>query len=379
MAGLDGARREPGPGGRRQGRRARTAARWHLVGPLQANKARRAIEAVDVIQSVDSLELARRLDRIAGEVRPGDAVPGPAPGQRRRRSRQGGLRARRRSRPRIAELLALPNLRVDGLMTIGRLVDRPRRRPGRRSSRCASCATGSGAADPSLGTALSMGMTDDFEVAVEEGATIVRVGRALFGERPSQAPDRGRSATAGRLGAMGALVQATIGGIALVLWLLIFARLLLSWVDPMGRMSAVGLPRLDDGMAPGADPPDAPADGHLRLLRPARAARARRRDARLPLEVVLSPADVRFAVRLTPRGGSDHVDGVARRGAARSGVGTGGRRSGEPGAPPTSRRRARLPRRDVRLVAGAASRTKLVVIDDIDPERVLERWPDLRI
>ena len=48
---------------------------WHLIGPLQANKARKAIEAVDVIESVDSLELARRLDRIAGEVRPGARLP----------------------------------------------------------------------------------------------------------------------------------------------------------------------------------------------------------------------------------------------------------------------------------------------------------------
>ena len=48
---------------------------WHLIGPLQANKARKAIEAVDVIESVDSLELARRLDRIADEVRPGTRLP----------------------------------------------------------------------------------------------------------------------------------------------------------------------------------------------------------------------------------------------------------------------------------------------------------------
>src|SRR6187402_1404238 len=48
---------------------------WHLIGPLQTNKVRKAIEAVDVIESLDSLELARRMDRIAGEVRGGDRFP----------------------------------------------------------------------------------------------------------------------------------------------------------------------------------------------------------------------------------------------------------------------------------------------------------------
>ena len=70
-------------------------ARWHLVGPLQSNKARRALEVFEAIESVDSVDLARRLDRLAGEIRPGPALPGPAPGQRRRRSGQGGLRAGR--------------------------------------------------------------------------------------------------------------------------------------------------------------------------------------------------------------------------------------------------------------------------------------------
>ncbi|HEU0244468.1 MAG TPA: DUF167 domain-containing protein [Candidatus Limnocylindrales bacterium] len=132
-------------------------------------------------------------------------------------------------------------------------------------------------------------------------------------------------------------------------------------------------------MAPRSGPPDAPAGGDVRLLRPARAARAWRRDARLPLEVVLSPADVRFAVRLTPRGGSDRVDGVAD-GILRARVAA----PAVEGAANQSLLRLLaeeldVPRRNVRLVAGAASRTKLIVVDDIDPERVLERWPDLRL
>ncbi len=83
----------------------------------------------------------------------------------------------------LPEILALPNLRVDGLMTIGALVASPEAaRPTFRSLR--TLADGLRAAHPGLGAALSMGMSDDYEVAVEEGATIVRVGRALFGERP---------------------------------------------------------------------------------------------------------------------------------------------------------------------------------------------------
>ncbi len=77
-------------------------------------------------------------------------------------------------------------MRVDGLMTIGALVGAPEAaRPTFRALR--DLAGELRATHPALGTALSMGMSDDFEVAVEEGATIVRVGRALFGDRPAGA------------------------------------------------------------------------------------------------------------------------------------------------------------------------------------------------
>jgi PLP dependent protein len=157
---------------------------WHLIGPLQANKARRAVEAVDVIQSVDSVELARRLDRIAGEVRPGERYPvllqvNVADDPAKAGFGPGGVDDA------LGELLDLGHLRVDGLMTIGRLVDSAEAaRPTFVALRELSArlrATNAG-----LGGALSMGMTDDFEVAVEEGATLVRVGRALFGARPAE-------------------------------------------------------------------------------------------------------------------------------------------------------------------------------------------------
>ncbi len=161
-------------------------ARWHLVGPLQSNKARRAVELFASIQSVDSIDLARRLDRIAGEVRPGDRYPvllqvnvadDPAKAGFAPATVEAG----------VGELLALANLRVDGLMTIGPLVaDADAARPTFVALRELSARLR--ATHPELGAALSMGMTDDFEVAVEEGATIVRVGRALFGARQPAHP-----------------------------------------------------------------------------------------------------------------------------------------------------------------------------------------------
>jgi pyridoxal phosphate enzyme (YggS family) len=177
-------------------------ARWHLVGPLQANKARRAVELFDTIEALDGEALALRLDRLVREVR-GLPADGPVDDERRlpillevnvdRDPAKAGIEPE--ALPRILSALRrLEALRVDGLMTIGRLVDEPEAaRPTFIALRDLSDALRR--EHPTLGPALSMGMTDDFEVAVEEGATIVRVGRALFGERsvvgappPDEAP-----------------------------------------------------------------------------------------------------------------------------------------------------------------------------------------------
>jgi hypothetical protein len=163
-------------------------ARWHLVGHLQGNKAGAALGLFEVIESVDSVELARRLDRLLAEapelrghgvgrlgvllqvnVDADAAKTGFAP---------DGLAAT------LSQLTALPRLRLDGLMTVGRLgAAAEAARPTFAALRRLSERLRDG--EPRLGPALSMGMSDDFAVAVEEGATIVRVGRALFGERPS--------------------------------------------------------------------------------------------------------------------------------------------------------------------------------------------------
>jgi PLP dependent protein len=156
---------------------------WELVGPLQSNKARRAVELFARIQSVDSVALARRLDRIAGELRPDAPFPVLLQVNVDDDPSKAGFDPASTAAA-LAELLDLPHLRVEGLMTIGRLVDSAEAaRPTFGALRDLSERLR--ATDRRLGGELSMGMTDDYPVAVEEGATIVRVGRAIFGERHS--------------------------------------------------------------------------------------------------------------------------------------------------------------------------------------------------
>ena len=155
---------------------------WHLVGPLQSNKARKAVETFDVIQTVDSVELARRIDSIVAAGAGARRYPILLQVNVDAEPAKSGLHPPDLG-PALAEIAALTHLAVEGLMTVGRLVDTAEAaRPTFRALRQLS--DGLRADGSSLGPTLSMGMTDDFEVAVEEGATIVRVGRAIFGERP---------------------------------------------------------------------------------------------------------------------------------------------------------------------------------------------------
>jgi pyridoxal phosphate enzyme (YggS family) len=156
-----------------------------MIGPLQSNKARRALEAFDVIQSVDSVALAERLDRLARDARaasPTARYPILLQVNVDDDPSKAGL-APAELDAAVERACALGALDVRGLMTIGRLVaDAEAARSTFAALRRASeRLRGVGAP---IGPVLSMGMSDDFEVAVEEGATIVRVGRAIFGERP---------------------------------------------------------------------------------------------------------------------------------------------------------------------------------------------------
>jgi pyridoxal phosphate enzyme (YggS family) len=161
-------------------------ARWHLVGPLQSNKARRAVELFSLIETVDSVELARRLDRLAAELRPRERLPVLLQVNVDRDPAKAGFDPLDVEAA-LPELLRLPHLDVRGLMTIGRLVRNPEEA---RTTFAAlrGLATRLWARHPELGRELSMGMSDDFEVAVEEGATILRLGRAIFGPRQDGPP-----------------------------------------------------------------------------------------------------------------------------------------------------------------------------------------------
>ncbi len=144
-------------------------ARFHLVGHLQSNKARRAAELFDSIQTVDTAKLARRLNEcgrlleVMIEVRLSEeeTKSGVPPGE------LGAL---------VKLVRSLPNLKLVGLMTMPPWFEDPERaRPYFARLREL-------AADFSL-SCLSMGMSGDFEVAIEEGATHIRLGTALFGPR----------------------------------------------------------------------------------------------------------------------------------------------------------------------------------------------------
>lgn len=145
---------------------------WHMVGHLQTNKVKTALHLFDIIHSVDSLHLAETISRRA--QRP---VPVFLEVNVSREAAKYGLTPEDLP-PAYESIARLPNISVLGLMTVAPLAPGPEEaRPVFRRLR---------ELGQSLGLpALSMGMTGDFEVAIEEGATHVRIGRAIFGERPA--------------------------------------------------------------------------------------------------------------------------------------------------------------------------------------------------
>lgn len=157
--------------------------RWHLIGHLQRRKAREAVALFDMLQSIDTVRLAETIQRHAQEL--GREVPvllqvnvggdpnkfGFSPEQRDAFFRD------------IEKIVALPNLQVNGLMTIGPLVATPEEaRPFFRDLRMLRDNLAEKFPQAKW-QELSMGMTDDYAIAIQEGATIVRIGRAIFGQR----------------------------------------------------------------------------------------------------------------------------------------------------------------------------------------------------
>lgn len=155
--------------------------RWHLIGHLQSNKVRRAIELFNMIHSVDSLKLAERIDSICGET--GERMPILL------EVNLGGEETKAGIEPSAALELCekigqLPNLSLEGFMTIPPFSAAPEetRIHFRKLRSLRDEAIDLGIVSAGF-TQLSMGMSHDFEVAIEEGATLIRVGTAIFGSR----------------------------------------------------------------------------------------------------------------------------------------------------------------------------------------------------
>jgi pyridoxal phosphate enzyme (YggS family) len=155
--------------------------RWHLVGTLQSNKVRKAVTAFGAIQSVDSLGLLESIDRAAAEAGSnpqllvqvdlaGEATKHGAPPEAAKAIIQAGVRCRA--------------ARLAGLMTIPPYFDNPEKtRPYFAALRELRATLLAGGLEPESLRELSMGMSHDFEIAVQEGATMVRLGTAIFGAR----------------------------------------------------------------------------------------------------------------------------------------------------------------------------------------------------
>jgi len=143
---------------------------WHMVGHLQSNKAKTAVELFDIIHSVDSIKLAEILSRRVQTTLPVLLEVNVSGEVTKSGFSLGEIAVA------VDEIRRLPNLKMMGLMTMAPFVTDPEDvRPVFRKLR---------EIRDSLGLVhLSMGMTDDFEVAVEEGATMLRIGRAVFSER----------------------------------------------------------------------------------------------------------------------------------------------------------------------------------------------------
>jgi len=154
--------------------------RWHMIGHLQSNKCRDAVSLFAMVQSVDSLHLAEELDRRAEQA--SRTLPILLEVNIVSEASKFGYRPAQLLED-LPQLNALRRLEVHGLMTIPPWSPVAEKvRPAFRQLRelKQQCEQILGAPLPHL----SMGMTGDFEVAIEEGATMVRVGTAIFGERP---------------------------------------------------------------------------------------------------------------------------------------------------------------------------------------------------
>jgi hypothetical protein len=159
------------------------SATWHMIGHLQSRKTRRVLAVADVVHSVDSLKLARKISATTSED--GSLVKVLAQVNTSGEESKGGFKMESAFEE-ISQLAEVPGLQVSGLMTMAPFVDDKTLLTNafvslrRLSESLVASVDG-------FGTELSMGMTNDLDIAIREGSTMVRIGTALFGPRPGYA------------------------------------------------------------------------------------------------------------------------------------------------------------------------------------------------
>ncbi len=158
-------------------------AQWHLVGHLQTNKAKLAVQLFDVIHSLDSLKLARELDKHARAL--GKQIPCLVEVNQGGELTKSGL-TEADALPLLRDAAGLTGIEILGLMSVPPFLEDPEDvRPFFRRLRALRDEAVAAGIPGIRMDHLSMGMSHDFEVAIEEGATMVRIGTAIFGPRPS--------------------------------------------------------------------------------------------------------------------------------------------------------------------------------------------------
>jgi len=156
-------------------------ARWHFIGHLQTNKVKKAVEIFDMIETVDSLDLAREIDKRAGAV--GKVMPVLIEINSGEEDQKAGVRPGE-AEALLRQIAALPGARIEGLMTMGPFEGDPEdSRPYFRETKELFEQIRALAIPGVEMKRLSMGMTNSYKVAIEEGATMVRLGTLIFGPR----------------------------------------------------------------------------------------------------------------------------------------------------------------------------------------------------
>ncbi len=156
-------------------------AEWHFIGHLQKNKVKKAVKLFDVIQTLDSPELARLIDRECGKI--GKVMPVMIEVNIACESQKNGVYPEEVEKL-VKDVLELKNIKLIGLMTMGPLLEDPQDiRPFFRKTKEIFDRIKSKYADALEWKYLSMGMSETYRIAIEEGANMVRIGTAIFGPR----------------------------------------------------------------------------------------------------------------------------------------------------------------------------------------------------